>query len=43
VTPEWKALTEPHPHLLAWIVRLEARPSFMATTMERLMERAKAA
>jgi glutathione S-transferase len=43
VTPEWEALTAPHPHLLAWIARLEARPSFMATTMERLMERAKAA
>jgi glutathione S-transferase len=43
VTPEWEALTAPHPHLLAWIGRLEARPSFMATTLERLMARAKAA
>jgi glutathione S-transferase len=42
-TPEWETLTAPHPNLRAWISRLEARPSFMATTMERLSERAKAA
>jgi glutathione S-transferase len=42
-TPEWETLTAPHPNLRAWIARLEARPSFMATTMERLSERAKAA
>jgi glutathione S-transferase len=43
LTPEWEALTAPHSNLLAWIARLEARPSFKATTMERLSERAKAA
>jgi glutathione S-transferase len=43
LTPEWATLTAPHPNLLAWIARLEARPSFQATTMQRLVERAKAA
>jgi glutathione S-transferase len=43
LTPEWAALTAPHPNLLAWIERLEARPSFQATTVQRLVERAKAA
>jgi glutathione S-transferase len=36
-------LTAPHLNLLAWIARLEARPSFQATTLRRLLERAKAA
>jgi len=43
LTPEWATLTAPHPNMLAWIARLEARPSFQATTMQRLAERAKAA
>lgn len=43
MTPEWATLTAPHPNLLAWIERLEARPSFQATTVQRLIERAKAA
>jgi len=43
VTPEWQTLTEPHPNLAAWIERLEARPSFQATTWQRLTERAHAA
>jgi glutathione S-transferase len=43
LTPEWTTLTAPHPNLLAWIARLEARPSFQATTVQRLVERAKAA
>jgi glutathione S-transferase len=43
MTPEWAPLTAPHPNLLAWIARLEARPSFQATTVQRLVERAKAA
>jgi glutathione S-transferase len=43
LTPEWATLTAPHPSLLAWIERLEARPSFQATTVQRLVERAKAA
>jgi glutathione S-transferase len=43
MTPEWATLTAPHLNLLAWIARLEARPSFQATTLRRLLERAKAA
>jgi glutathione S-transferase len=43
LTPEWATLTAPHPNLRAWIARLEARPSFQATTAQRLIERAKAA
>jgi glutathione S-transferase len=40
LTPEWATLTEPHPNLVAWIGRLEARPSFQATTWAKLSERA---
>jgi len=43
LTPEWATLTASHPNLRAWIERLEARPSFQATTVQRLVERAKAA
>jgi glutathione S-transferase len=43
MTPEWAKLTAPHANITAWIARLEARPSFQATTAERLMTRAKAA
>ena len=43
VTPEWAVLTAPHPNLVAWIERLESRPSFQATTWQRLTERAQAA
>jgi glutathione S-transferase len=43
MTPEWAKLTAPHANIAAWIARLEARPSFQATTAERLMTRAKAA
>jgi len=42
-TPEWATLTAPHPNLIGWIDRLETRPSFKATTWERLTERAQAA
>jgi glutathione S-transferase len=43
LTPEWTTLTAPHPNLVAWIERLEARPSFQATTSAKLSERVKAA
>jgi glutathione S-transferase len=37
---EGQALLAPHPHLAAWIARMEARPSVQATTWERLAEAA---
>ncbi|MGJ4887054.1 glutathione S-transferase family protein [Bradyrhizobium sp. HKCCYLRH3099] len=43
LTPEWAELTEPHANLAAWVDRLEARPSFKATTRARLTEQAKVA
>lgn len=43
LTPEWTTLTSDHPNLVAWIERLEARPSFQSTTMAQLMAGAKAA
>jgi len=43
LTPEWKELGVPHPNLVAWLERMEARPSMKATTWERLTELAKAA
>jgi glutathione S-transferase len=43
LTPEWAKLAAPHANVVAWIARLEARPSFQATTVERLMARARAA
>jgi glutathione S-transferase len=42
-TPEWSVLSGPHPNLVAWLARMEARPSFMATTWERVSEMAQAA
>jgi glutathione S-transferase len=33
----------PHPNLVAWLARMEARPSLQATTWERVSEMAKAA
>jgi glutathione S-transferase len=35
-TPEWSVLGAPHPKLVAWLARMEARPSMQATTWERL-------
>src|SRR5882757_5816994 len=35
-TPEWSVLGAPHHHLVAWLSRMEARPSMQATTWERL-------
>jgi len=42
-TPEWAELGTPHPNLVAWLARMEARPSMKATTWERVSELAKAA
>jgi len=42
-TPEWAELGAPHANLAAWLKRMEARPSMMATTWERVSEMAKAA
>jgi glutathione S-transferase len=42
-TPEWTELGVPHPNLVAWLQRMQARPSMQATTWERLTELAKAA
>jgi glutathione S-transferase len=43
LTPEWSALVAPHKNLVAWLARMEARPSFVATTWERVSEMARAA
>ena len=42
-TPEWSVLGAPHANLVAWLARMEARPSLRATTWERVSEMAKAA
>ena len=42
-TPEWAELGKPHPNLVAWLERMEARPSMQATTWERVSQLAKAA
>jgi glutathione S-transferase len=42
-TPEWAVLGAPHQNLVAWLARMEARPSLQATTWERVSEMAKAA
>jgi glutathione S-transferase len=41
--PEWAELGAPHANLVAWLARVEARPSMKATTWELMSERAKAA
>src|SRR5262249_42759588 len=38
-TPEWSDLGAPHANLVAWLARMEARPSMQATTWERLTTR----
>ena len=43
LTPEWPALVAPHKNLVAWLARMEARPSLQATTWERVSEMAQAA
>jgi len=42
-TPEWAELGAPHANLVAWLTRMEARPSMKATTWERVTELANAA
>ncbi len=42
-TPEWTPLTAQRPNLIQWLARMRARPSFAATTWERVAEMAKAA
>jgi glutathione S-transferase len=42
-TPEWAELGAPHANLVAWLARMEARPSFQATTWQRLSQLAQAA
>ena len=42
-TPEWSELGIPHANLAGWLHRMQARPSFVATTWERVSEMAKAA
>lgn len=43
VTPEWTVLAAPHANLVAWMKRMQDRPSMKATTWERVTELAKAA
>jgi len=43
MTPEWAELGSPHPNLVAWMERMESRPSMKATTWERVAAMAKAA
>jgi glutathione S-transferase len=43
LTPEWEPLTAGHRNLVTWLDRMNARPSFQATTWEKLTELAKAA
>jgi glutathione S-transferase len=42
-TPEWAALGAPRPNLCAWLKGMQDRPSFAATTWDRVAEMAKAA
>jgi glutathione S-transferase len=42
-TPEWALLTADNANLVSWLDRMTARPSFAATTWERVAELAKAA
>jgi glutathione S-transferase len=41
--PEWATLGAPHANLVAWLTRMEVRPSMRATTWARLAAIAKAA
>jgi glutathione S-transferase len=42
-TPEWAELGTAHANLVGWLKRMQARPSFAATTWERIADLAKAA
>lgn len=41
--PDWAPLTAENPNLVLWLRRVTARPSFVATTWERVAAMAKAA
>jgi len=41
--PEWATLATHHENLVSWLARMQCRPSFVATTWERLTDLAKAA
>jgi glutathione S-transferase len=41
--PEWSSLGAPHANLVAWLKRMQQRPSMKATTWERVSELAQAA
>jgi len=43
LTPEWAELGAPYPNLVEWLKRMQARPSVVATTWERVADMAKAA
>jgi glutathione S-transferase len=43
LTPEWAELGVSHQNLVDWLKRMQARPSFAATTWERVADLAKAA
>jgi glutathione S-transferase len=43
LTPEWQALTAQRPNLRAWLARVNARPSLLKTTWERVAQLAQAA
>jgi glutathione S-transferase len=43
LTPEWAELGAPYQNLVDWLKRMQARPSFAATTWERVADMAKAA
>jgi glutathione S-transferase len=42
-TPEWELLTASHENMRQWLARLQARPSFVATTWQQVAARAQAA
>ena len=42
-TPEWAPLTAEAPNLVAWLARMNERPSLKATTWERVTAMAEAA
>jgi glutathione S-transferase len=39
MTPEWATLAANHPNLVAWLARMNERPSLQATAVNRLSER----
>ncbi len=43
LTPEWAELSASHGQLVDWLARMEARPSFRATTWDRVAQIAQAA